>query len=292
MLTDKLPYLTHLSIANNRLRALNVSNLPQVKDINVDGNGLCQIPGLANLKHLQHVSWRGQSQDKIHIRDASEAQHLCLSENPLSILDPVQPFLSLRTLELASAGLQRLAPDLGLQCPNLRRINFNLNALKDIRPLLGIVKLQELHLAGNRLCRLRRTVSVLDRLKATLEQVDLRNNPLTVNFYSTNGGSLEAGQAMTVFTASCLPENYPAWPESSFRRHLVADADQASDVSYLAHLDQDTRLRRRVYEMMIARACPGLKRLDGLLLPRQRLVEEDAVWQRLCELGILARHDD
>jgi hypothetical protein len=66
-------------------------------------------------------------------------------------------------------------------------------------------------------------------------------------------------------------------------------ADAELDSKHLSRLDEDTKLRRRVYEMLLANSCGGLEVLDGLVLDRAETARRDAVWRRLVELGIIRR---
>src|SRR6202012_5859041 len=92
----------------------------------------------------------------------------------------------------ANCGLANLPENFGLAAPNLRAVNLNFNALKDLRPLLNIKRLTSLFAAGNRLTRLRKTMAVLAKLMH-LEVLDLRGNPFTLGFHeppSSNTASI------------------------------------------------------------------------------------------------------
>lgn len=79
-------------------------------------------------------------------------------------------------------------------------------------------------------------------------------------------------------------------------KYLLPAADGDADERYVARLDDGTKLRRRVYEMLIVGGCGGLEVLDGLVLERGKLGRRDGVWERLVELGVLrqrvGRDDD
>jgi lysyl-tRNA synthetase class II len=70
-------------------------------------------------------------------------------------------------------------------------------------------------------------------------------------------------------------------------------ADPSADAKYLGHLDQATRLRRRVLELLLYAGTSGsLHTLDGLEL-RPSLGEDSPdmgkAWTKLEELGVLRR---
>lgn len=212
----------------------------------------------------------------------------------------MSPFFNLQTLELASTGLQTLSEDFGLQCPNLRTLNLNHNALRDLRPLLNIARLERLHLAGNRIERLRRTAAVVDRIGKDLAEVDLRNNPLTVGFYTPPSSALPENaekQIIVPQTNHSDPSDEEPWcsdadDERVAQAYLLPPSDTESDKISRDRLDEDTKLRRRVYEMLLVSACPALQTLDGLQVCREDIVRRDGIWDRLVELDVLKPKGD
>lgn len=212
---------------------------------------------------------------------------LCLSENHISALTLPHDWFSLSTLELASCGLQELPGDFGLSLPNLRSLNLNFNAIKDLRPLLNIKSLNELHVAGNRLARLRKTTAVLSMLRA-LETLDLRDNPFSIGFHP------KAVEQRLVSTANTLPDadnNTLAGDErqATVMQFLLPPCDATKDAEYFARLDDGTKLRRRVYEMLLANNCGTLVYLDGLHFKREAVLVRDEIWDRLVMLGVLRK---
>ncbi|KAI1997828.1 Protein nud1 [Ophidiomyces ophidiicola] len=74
--------------------------------------------------------------------------------------------------------------------------------------------------------------------------------------------------------------------------YTVPAANSAADKKYLAHLDEATKLRRRVVELMVhAATCSRLKVLDGLHVEERDAghLKKDWVWERLVELGVLKK---
>ncbi|EEP79808.1 predicted protein [Uncinocarpus reesii 1704] len=76
--------------------------------------------------------------------------------------------------------------------------------------------------------------------------------------------------------------------------YTVPLANSAADERYLVHLNEETRLRRRVVELMIHAATSSrLKVLDGLDLSHDGSefvsLKKDWVWRRLVELGGLKK---
>ena len=71
-------------------------------------------------------------------------------------------------------------------------------------------------------------------------------------------------------------------------QHLLPLLDASADAAARQRLDEDTALRRRVYELLVVYSCPKLEKLDGLTPPpRSEVTRRDGVWDRLIELGVL-----
>jgi len=281
-------------VSNNGVTSIDAVNLPNLQTLHLDRNCVEYIGGLKHLKALTTVSWREQDLPKAEISSTvqfealSDLSTLRMSGNKLHFLSPKVSFLNLQRLELASAGLEGLAEDFGLQMPNLRFVNLNYNALKDIRPLLGITKLAELHIAGNRISRLRRTTAVLRRFGNTLKTVDLRGNPFTVGFYSSVLPPQNNEQQLVTHKIRGRSEAGGDNEEDvCAARYVVPLTNEQDDQQYRQTLNEDTALRRRVYEMLILGDCPTITQLDGLWIERGAAVKKDVIWRRLVELGVI-----
>jgi hypothetical protein len=174
-------------------------------------------------------------------------------------------------------SLEELPADFGQLTPNIRHVNLNFNSLKDLRPLLNIKRLDTLLVAGNKLNRLRTNLAVLGKL-STLTKLDLRDNPLTLRFYPP----------VSETRVMSLRRNSHS-EESQADRFVLPDGDPEEDRRYLQRLDFETRLRRRVQEIMLSMQCAELKVLDGLPFERERVLVKDDVWERLTRLGVIRR---
>ena len=293
-ISNPLLSLQTLNLSYNRLAFIDLAELPNLKILNLDKNSIASIEGLSNLKSLETVSWREQTLisaygfSEVQYQHCHEVCNLYLSGNRLSTFAPSRAFLNLHHLELASTGLQVLSSDFGVKCPNLRTININYNAIRDLQPLLGIVKLERLFLAGNRLSKLRRTIRVLQRLGTTLLEVDLRNNPLTVGFHTPQEPAREDNRVALQRRNQHTDNSEDQDPElKSIEAFLLPALNKEMDSTLRERLDEDTKLRRRVHELLIAHACPHLERLDGVHLDVKVVKKKDGVWERLVELGIV-----
>ncbi|MCJ1463444.1 hypothetical protein MMC07_002051 [Pseudocyphellaria aurata] len=287
------------NVSENRIVTIDVTQMPNLRNLYIDKNSINHIRDLHHVKTLETLSWREQSPipgsnfSEIQYQDCHKVQKLKLSNNVLSSFAPSTRFLNLRNLELASTGLKALPDDFGHKSPNLLILNLNYNALRDLRPLLGIASLRNLFVAGNRISRLRQTATVLERLGEDLVKVDMRRNPLTVGFYTPQESTSAAETRMVVQDQSQAQESgaEKSVEVRNSKAYLLPLVNGETDRLSRARLDEDTKLRRRVYEMLMVRACAGLAVLDGLEVDRRGVGRRDGVWERLMELGILGEKE-
>ena len=275
---DPMWTLKHLKLSGNKLNSIDVSQFPDLRLLYLDRNRLGTVTGLLKAKHLDSLSMREQQNgvaiDQSFLSEAFEVRKLFLSGNLLTSFQPRVHFLNLQYLELANCGLETLPPDFGQMVLNTRVLNLNFNALRDIQPLLGIVRLKRLQLAGNRLTRLRLTTTVLSQFP-TLSSVDLRNNPLTIGFYPpVIERSMVVHEAKEADAVNADP-------------YILGDANVERDEKYASCLDMDTRMLRRVFDILIVQSCPRLKILDGHGVNKAIAELRDQVWDKLVEDGVV-----
>jgi protein NUD1 len=207
----------------------------------------------------------------------TDLHNIFLSANVMPKIQLHHEFLNLQRIELATCGLQALPDTFGLSVPNVRVLNLNSNAIKDLRPLLNTKRLTHLYVTGNRLARLRRNLAVLAKL-TTLTKIDLRDNPFTVGFYPV------------ATEKRIVPLNEERFNESDdFEPYTLPDQDSEAEELYSSRLDDDTRLRKRVYQIMLATSCPKLDHLDGLKFSQDNALIRDDIWDRLALLGVLKK---
>ncbi|KAL5407587.1 hypothetical protein PMIN03_007062 [Paraphaeosphaeria minitans] len=277
--------LRSLRICGNGMRLLDVNDyFPRLESLYADRNSLRNVDGLEHIHHLRTFSARHQSSraDPNAVTSVGsflrnpDVRNLYLSLNMTRGIELSQHLLNLQRLELASMSLTELPDDFGQLTPNLRSINLNFNSIKDLRPLLNIKRLNELLLAGNKLARLRTNAMVLGKL-TTLTKLDWRDNPLTVRFYAPASEN-------RIMSLRREPSD-----EQTTDRFVLPPGDVKEDDQYLSRLDYETRIRRRVTEMMLANFCRNLRHLDGLPFDKARVLVKDDVWERLLYLGVIQR---
>ncbi|KAI9660241.1 MAG: hypothetical protein M1831_003548 [Alyxoria varia] len=259
--------LTTLHLDRNRISKMDVAAFPQLETLTVDENRLTRVHGIAQHKNMRLLSFRDQtfpdrkpSINKVPLNDFHNLHTLILSGTPLPYDFPImKPFLNLQVLDVSFTGLQSLPTTFGKLAPNLRNLNVSANALKDLRPLDGIVGLETLSASGNRIVRVRALAKVLERLNrlcgGRLREVDFRDNPFSQGFYPPQSSAKSAG--------------------SQRRQEL-----------YAARLDPDTAERRTVWEMLVATTCAAILKVDGKQ-PETKKWQSDKVWTGLKKRGVI-----
>ncbi|KAI1649461.1 uncharacterized protein F4817DRAFT_330439 [Daldinia loculata] len=275
--TDVLvPNLKYVTLSNNELTALDLAPFSSLRLLHADRNQLTTITGFSRCRRLDSLSLREQQGDvpldASSLNAAYEIRKLFLSGNFLTSFNPSVDFLNLQYLELANCGLQRLPPDLGQLMPNLRVLNLNMNAIEDLTPLRFIPRLKKLLVAGNRLVDPAQAADVLAGFPH-LARLDLRNNPATLGFY----GPIQA--------------LVPVEGAKGFDPFTLPDADAARDEKFASRSDMGTRMRRRLYEMVVLDRCRRLRMLDGLPVDASaaglKKRKGDKVWDALVRSGVV-----
>lgn len=286
--------LHSLHVAHNSLSDLNVLPLCNLRYLDADYNNLSQVRNISQLKHLETLKIRAQSlvngcldESKV-LNSFCEIRNLYLSGNSIKSFPVTVQFLNLQILEFAFTGLQSLPANFGTLMPNLRALNLNINALKDLKPLRGISKLTRLLIAGNRISRLRKTLRVLGHFES-LDELDIRDNPFSLGFYPPTSPAPEGDEVQLVHTEDAsAPVRESNTVDLKFR-HVLPSAQHERDAAYMGRLDEDTRLRRKVYELSLAVKCRHLRKVDGLNWDAKKKMEMDGMWEKLVGLGIVEK---
>ncbi|KAK5242506.1 Protein nud1, partial [Exophiala xenobiotica] len=98
---------------------------------------------------------------------------------------------------------------------------------------------------------------------------DLRDNPLTVGFYSPMAVNTDGKQTL---------------PEARYR---LPGGLPDEDAGWLKLMDQVTGLKRRTIELLLADHCKKLVQLDGLAFSHERPNRKDETWTRLTDQKVL-----
>ncbi|KAK4188839.1 hypothetical protein QBC35DRAFT_495334 [Podospora australis] len=296
--------LRYLRLDDNQLATLDVNKMPHLRLLHADRNCLSKISGFSRARRIDSLSLREQRGSspldlEYLLSRIYEVRKLFLSGNLLGTFEPKVDFLNCQLLEVANCGLLSLPEDFGLSMPNLRVLNVNMNALSDLKTLRYIPRLKRLFVSGNRLADPAKLVSVLAHLPHLVE-VDVRDNPVTQGFYAP---------LLQVILSKPKPSSRPSSSasgsngkheeeevlatEGSFedKKFVLPDQDCERDRGYSGRLDMETRIRRRIWEVLVRRKCLRVKKLDGLALQRGVPELKDEVWERLVEMGVVLREE-
>lgn len=271
-LDSDMTTLRYLDLSDNDFDVLDVSKLPNLHTLHADRNQISHIAGLQLARRLDSLSLREQrgeeALDTSFLTSGYEIRKLYLSGNLLGSFQVKVDMLNLQLLDLANCGLDKLPKNLGQLTPNLRTININFNAISDLSALRYVPRLKKLLVAGNRLAD---STSVTELLTdfPHLTRLDVRDNPMTLGFYapcqalvSTNG-------------------------EDNGDRFTLPDTDPERDATYASRLDETTKLRRRLHQVVLTASCKRLRVLDGLAIERKDMLAIDTVLQSLIDDGLL-----
>ncbi|CAD6506417.1 BgTH12-07343 [Blumeria graminis f. sp. triticale] len=274
-----LSSLKYLRLSGNNLESIDVSQYPNLRLLYLDRNRLGRVTGLLRTRYLDSISIREQRDSNIDssfVSEVFEVRKIFLSGNLLCKFKPQVDFLNLQYLELANCGLETLPEDFGALLANVRVLNLNFNALRDIQPIKGILRLKKLHLAGNRLIGVDGIADLFLRFPA-LSLVDLRCNPLTVGFYSP------------ILEGRMAPHDVINGEEAENQEpYTLAKADSIKDNMYKSCLDMRTRMKRRIYEMFLISSAHRLRYLDGLLVDKTSIFMQDKVYHSMVEAGFIS----
>ncbi|KAI1179513.1 hypothetical protein F4777DRAFT_434028 [Nemania sp. FL0916] len=268
--------LKYLKLSNNDLETIDVMAFPSLRLLHLDHNQIKTITGLSRCQRLDSLSLREQKGNRVldtsFLDSACEVRKLFLSGNRLSGFEPRVDFLNLQYLELANCGLQSLALDIGQLMPNLRTLNINFNAIADLWPLRYIPRLKKLLAVGNRLHEAGKVASMLAEFPH-LSRLDLRNNGATLGFYAP---------------VQTLVSTEDDGKDPAFDPFVLPDANGTGQEKFESRLDINTKMRKRVYDMVILGGCKQLKMLDGLSVSKDVLSVKDEIWKTMVENGLIA----
>ncbi|KAL7907014.1 hypothetical protein GGI35DRAFT_470881 [Trichoderma velutinum] len=269
--------LRKLDISDNDLESLDIRHLSSLQTLHADRNCLSHLSGFRYVRRLDSLSLREQRGEVTleldFLTTACEIRKLFLSGNYLGTFELKADFLNLQMLELANCGLEGLPDECGQLMPNLRILNLNFNALRDLSALRFIPRLKKLLAAGNRLSD---TMAVTELLTdfPHLTELDLRDNPITQGFYP--------------------PVQMLISPDKmgSADSFMMPEADMERDETFARRLDETTKLRRRLHEVVYVASCKRLRRLDGRAITREKALAKDVLLQRLIDDGLVPDLED
>ncbi|XP_044723799.1 septation initiation network scaffold protein cdc11 [Hirsutella rhossiliensis] len=269
---SSLGALRELDVSDNELTELDLGNLPNIRSVHADRNRIHRLSGFEQARRLDSLSLREQRGDlpldMSFLARAYEIRKLFLSGNYLGSFEPAVDFLNLQLLDLANCGLQRLPARMGQLMPNLRTLNLNFNAVADLSPLQFVPRLKKLLVAGNRLGDSTAVTQLLTEFPH-LTQLDVRDNPVTLGFYAP--------------VQVLVPRDRSGYVDP----FTLPDADAERDELFARRLDEATRLRRRLHQIVLVASCRRLRKLDGLGVRRREVLAKDDWLEKLVAEGLV-----
>lgn len=277
--------LRSLSLNNNQLKILNLDQTPHLRLLRVDGNRIKRLVGLHTAMHLECLSMRDQGNDAPGggarpsvLDECQDIRTLRLSANIPPSFNSGVNYLSLQHLELASCGLRSLPASFGRTFTNVRVLNLNFNAISDIKPLEGIVRLSRLMLASNRISHMRTAINTLSGFR-TLKELDTRYNPFTLGFHplvDLPRNSADTLDYTDEGSATSEPDPF-----------ALPSLDPEVDRAHRKRSDEATRLCRRAYDLLLWHRCKSLRIVDGLSFTCRQPTDTDLVWRGLVVHGVI-----
>lgn len=261
--SSSMSNLRILRVSDNDLSTLDVSLFPRIRTLFADNNAL---PGLTRNgsggHRIENLSLRSQRVQAFSLtpEDVQSAKRLYISGNRLDGDFLRTPVYSLVYLEAVSCNLASWPANLALNAPNLRVLNVNFNFITSLDGLRGLTRLRKLSAIGNRLGEEGNAARGLQGL-SSLEEVDLRSNPATLNMYlpviaPTSKPKPKKGDAN---------EAREGKEDESRGGSMPNDANWAAlDAQYRRQLPDKWYSRRLFYRGLVLAACPHLRSLDAV----------------------------
>eukprot|EP00158_Paraphelidium_tribonemae_P008207 Partr_v1_DN28506_c1_g1_i1_m72574 putative conserved leucine-rich repeat protein len=230
----KVPHqvLNTLNLVHNRLKYFSLVSFPALRDLNIDENSIANIDfgpvsdhQIQSLRIGRQVSWAVLNFD---CSKFTMLTHLSLADMMLRDMSALLNAKSLKHLDAIGCHIRNIPEKLSRRLRNLQHLDLSNNMLTNIDRLSGHGLLKSLILYGNEIKLLADAASVLTSMKE-LAVVDLRMNPVTAKFYSSNGG----------------------------------------DCDYLTTLNDVTFIKRMCYRSTLICGIQAIIRLDGLEITRK-----------------------
>lgn len=287
---EALPRMKKLILSLNHLEVINLKQYPNLRVLRIDGNALEDIYGLEKLQKLTEVSAKYQKSDEAvnYIRQSvSDIVKLDLSgngqffKNSLYQTQIVQ-FLNVNELSLKALNLESLPENFAYLFPNVRILRLDFNNLSNLLGLYELSHLRELYLLSNNISKIKPLLASLEGVRDTLKVLDMKVNPVTIDFYPEFFKSYKLKRAVKALRDIFAPE------AESFLQ--VDDYESFMDVSRIVNENKsdweerdreytntvfsanmlDQFNKRLDYESVLIQYFPFLEELDGLPVTKEK----------------------
>jgi len=255
-LNESVSTLRILKVCGNQISSLDVALLPNLRTLFADDNCFSGIYGLSELRKLENLSLRSQSQTHVSValQEIRDIRRLYLTNNHLSTPFYQGTFPNITLLEISGTQLRNIPQDFAEAFPNCRVLILDNNFVEDLTSLVGMKRLKRLSVQGGQLEKARSIFQTLAQLPE-LEYLDLRANPVNLGFYPSSYTKLDG--------------SHEDFATSSF---------SIEDKRYRKTLPGEWLARRSAYRALLIEASPSIRLLDGLKIgSKQRDRAKDLV---------------
>ncbi|KAK9465747.1 hypothetical protein V1512DRAFT_248796 [Lipomyces arxii] len=278
-----MPKLRTLKITKNALKEFDASAFPNLRVLSLDNNRLRAVSGLRKLRLLESLSIRDQHNptNEVWCEDISDVRKLYLSGNIPKELTFQEHFLNLQTLELASVQLKKLPSKFSDYVANLRDLNLSFNELTDLSGLRGIPKLRRLYAIGNQFNLTEHLARVLSTCPS-LQVLDLRMNPLTLQFYPPVIGDRndKSSSARKEKLSESERKNLYRQYNLVMSRKSQIEWEQ-KDKQFELHLPKLSLMKRKAYQGLIFLSTQNLQWLDGVEFSKTDVHEASGILEKI-----------
>ncbi|WEJ97643.1 hypothetical protein PSN45_005200 [Yamadazyma tenuis] len=275
-------HLKKLLVKFNKLTRLDFNKFPYLRVLRMDGNNFDSVSG--NLKYLEELSVKCQDTELLENvlnSKLSSLKILDVSGNLQFFQTKMREhqFLNVNKLTLSALHLTSLPQKLSQIFPNLMDLNLNFNRLDSLEGLCDFKHLKRVYLLSNNLTKIEAIVRNLSGSRASLKILDLRLNPVNIDFYPFvfNPQELEK-ESGNKFEANNLPielenlddiENFSIHYETL--NNNVHDNDWSIRDELFSHGLSINKVTRKVdYLTLLINYFPNLRKLDGSLIDAEK----------------------
>jgi Leucine-rich repeat (LRR) protein len=189
-----LAKLENLDLERNQTSDISpLANLTSLTRLSLGANQISDISPLAKLTKLTYLSLGGnQISDISPVANLTKLTYLSLGNNQISDISPLAKLTSLTNLSLGSNQISDISPLAKLT--SLTDLSLEFNKISDISSLANLTSLKDLNLSVNQIIDIEPLVANpgLSREDSEEDEVDLWNNPLSLNSTNTYIPQLEA----------------------------------------------------------------------------------------------------
>lgn len=269
-----------LILSFNKLARLDLTPFPNLRVLRIDGNSLQEVRGMTKMHYLQEVSAKFQKQLSVTqsiLENATDIVKLDLSGNRQFAQgffrpDQKQIYPNVNDLSLGALNLTKVPKELPRIFPNLRILRLEFNRIQDTLSLTDFKNLRKVYLLNNGISKIKPLLSSLRNSKHSLNVIDLKLNPLTMECYPDVISSNSSKQMQDIFgtlsSEHLLVNDLEDYVDASRLIEQSKSEWQAKDEDFSRFLKSSNQLERYnakvKYEALLIQYFPNLQELDGI----------------------------